>query len=80
MDSTPTVPKKKKKPKEVTTQEEVVEDVVDLDDIATLELTTTQQEAVMPTGRNMAKKLKRAHMAVVALARVAARIVKMMFQ
>ena len=39
-DSTPTVPKKKSK--EATTQEEVMEDVADLDDAAALEMTTTQ--------------------------------------
>ena len=51
------MPEKKKKSKEVTTQEEVVEDVADLDDAAALDSTATQQEAVMPTGGNVAEEL-----------------------
>ena len=54
------VPRKKKKSKEATTQVEVMEDEAFLDDGVSLGTTTTQQEAVVPTGKNVAKELDQA--------------------
>ena len=62
MEPAPTAPKKKKKSKEVTAQVEVVEDETALDDDLSLRTVAADQEAVVPTGGNMAEELEQARL------------------